>query len=115
MRGYPRCNTEGAPASCASKTLWGDTNKCQLGTYFDKDGDGWNRQITTNCDGSAGQSGSSFYFYTASGIAVTTGVFSQHYCLGVCADPQFAAYPNVITRITPTYLDVINYFQAKYE
>lgn len=114
MRGYPRCNTEGAPAGCVSKTLWGDPNRCQLGTYFDKDGDGWNRQITTNCDGSAGQSGSSFYFYASNGVAVTTGVFSQHYCLGVCADPQYAAYPNVITRITPTYLDVINYFQSKY-
>jgi V8-like Glu-specific endopeptidase len=116
MRGYPRCATEGAPAEgCLPKTLWGDVNKCRLGTYFDKDGDGWNRQITTNCDGSAGQSGSSFYFYTSSGIAVTTGVFSHHYCLGECADPQFEAYPNVITRITPTYLDVINYFQNKYD
>lgn len=115
MRGYPRCNTEGAPAGCVPKTLWGDTKVCELGTYFDKDGDNWSRQITTNCDGSAGQSGSSFYFYTAAGIAVTSGVFSQHYCLGACSDPQFAAFPNVITRITPTYLDVINYFQAKYD
>ena len=114
MRGYPRCNTTGSPVGCEPKTLWGDTQTCELGTFFDTDGDGWNRQIKTNCDGSAGQSGSSFYYYTSDGVPATIGVFSHHYCLGGCPASEHSAWPNVITRITPTYLDVINYFRAEY-
>ena len=116
MRGYPRCNTAGAPNGCDPKTLWGDTKLCDLGTFFSPDSDGWNREITTNCDGSDGQSGSSFYYNTSDGLAATIGVFSGHYCLGACAPAaeQYDAYPNVITRITPEYLDVINWFQAEY-
>ncbi len=114
MRGYPRCNTTGAPVGCLPKTLWGDTKTCELGTFFDTDGDGWNRQIETNCDGSAGQSGSSFYYYTSDGVPATIGVFSQHYCLAGCPGTEHDQWPNVITRITPTYLDVINWFRAEY-
>lgn len=114
MRGYPRCNTTGAPAGCEPKTLWGDTKTCGLGTFFNTDGDGWNREILTNCDGSAGQSGSSFYYYTADGVPASAGVFSQHYCLAGCPGTANDDYPNVITRITPTYLDVINWFRAEY-
>lgn len=116
MRGYPRCNTAGAPVGCVSKTLWGDTKTCELGTFFSPDADGWNREITTNCDGSGGQSGSAFYYYTSNGEPAAIGVFSGQYCSGACAPEQEAydAFPNVITRITPEYLDVINYFQAHY-
>jgi hypothetical protein len=39
-------------------------------------------------------------------------VFSQHYCLAGCPDSEHNAWPNVITRITPTYLDVINLYRA---
>jgi V8-like Glu-specific endopeptidase len=114
MRGYPRCNTTGAPDGCLPKTLWGDTKTCELGTFFDMDGDGWNRQIKTNCDGSAGQSGSSFYYYTSDGAPASVGVFSQHYCLAGCPESEHNAWPNVITRITPTYLDVINLYRAAF-
>lgn len=116
MRGYPRCNVAGAPGNCVPKTLWGDTKLCDLGTFFSPDSDGWNREITTNCDGSDGQSGSSFYYNTSDGLAATIGVFSGQYCAGACspAAEPFDAYPNVITRITPEYLDVINWFQAEY-
>lgn len=122
MRGYPRCGVTGSPvkpdgSTCDPKTLWGDTQVCQFGTSFNPDGDGWNREIKTNCDGSAGQSGSSFYFYSpSSGDPVTMGVFSQHYCLGTCTgdQAQYVNWPNVITRITPTYRDFISYFRSAY-
>jgi len=114
MRGYPRCNTDGSPEGCEPKTLWGDTHTCELGTFFDPDADGWNRQIKTNCDGSKGQSGSSFYYYTNEGVPATIGVFSEHYCLAGCPDSVHNEWPNVITRITPTYLDVINDFRRRY-
>jgi V8-like Glu-specific endopeptidase len=122
MRGYPRCGVTGSPLKpngddCDPKTLWGDTQSCQLGNFFNTDSDGWNREITTNCDGSAGQSGSSFYFTSpSSGDPVSMGVFSQHYCLGTCtgSQAQYVDWPNVITRITPTYRDVISYFRDRY-
>lgn len=122
MRGYPRCGVTGSPtkaggSTCDPKTLWGDVQSCDLGTFYNTDGDGWNREISTNCDGSAGQSGSSFFFTSPStGNTVTMGVFSHHYCLGTCTGSaaQYINWPNVITRITPTYRDVISYFRTKY-
>ncbi|MBX2797777.1 MAG: trypsin-like serine protease [Myxococcales bacterium] len=122
MRGYPRCGVEGSPtlpggATCDPKTLWASVKRCDMGTFFNLDGDNWNREITTNCDGSAGQSGSSFYFYHPdSGNPVSMGVFSRHYCLGECGpdQQQFDAYPNVITRITPYYRWVISWFRQAY-
>jgi hypothetical protein len=43
-------------------------------------------------------------------------VFSGHHCAGACppSAEAYDAFPNVITRITPEYLDVINYFQVNY-
>lgn len=124
MRGYPRCGVPDSPtkpngATCDPKTLWGDVNVCELGTFFNLDADNWNREILTNCDGSAGQSGSSFYFYSpSSGNPVSMGVYSRDRChlLGVCtgSDAEYASWPNVITRITPTYRDVISYFRTTY-
>jgi hypothetical protein len=114
MRGYPRCDTVGEPVGCLAKTLWGDTAECELGQFFSPDSDGWNREIKTNCDGSDGQSGSSFYYYTDDGDPATIGVFSGHYCDGACSGSSNDAWPNVITRITPEYLDIINWFQAAY-
>ncbi len=122
MRGYPRCGVTGSPtkangSTCDPKTLWGDTKKCALGAFFNTDGDGWNREIKTNCDGSDGQSGSSFYFYSpSSGNPVSMGVFSHHYCLGACTggNAKHINWPNVITRITPEYRDVISWFRTAY-
>lgn len=122
MRGYPRCSVEGAPeladgSDCDPKTLWGDVNTCDLNAFFNTDDDGWNREITTNCDGSDGQSGSSFYLYHPdSGNPVSIGVYSRQYCLGVCGpdDVAFEDYPNVITRITPYYRSVISWFRQAY-
>ncbi len=113
MRGYPRCTTAGSPNGCDPKTLWGDVKRCETGQYFNPDPMGWNYEIKTNCDGSAGQSGSSFYYYT-NGAVATAGVFSGQYCDGACAGTSNDAWPNIITRITPTYLDVISWFRAAY-
>jgi len=113
MRGYPRCDTEGEPVGCQSKMLWGDTKRCETGQYFNPDPNGWNYEIKTNCDGSDGQSGSSFYYWSGSNV-YTTGVFSQHYCLGGCPGNANSAWPNVMTRITPTYMNIISWFRAAY-
>jgi V8-like Glu-specific endopeptidase len=114
MRGYPRCTDEGAPVGCEPKTLWGDIKRCEMGTYFSMDSDGWNREIKTNCDGSAGQSGSPFFYYNAEGNPVVIGVFSQQYCSAGCPDSQHNAWPNVITRITPEYLSIISWYRSAY-
>lgn len=113
MRGYPRCGTGGAPVGCDPKTLWGDVKRCETGQYFNPDPSGWNYEIKTNCDGSGGHSGSSYYYYTTNAVA-TIGVFSGQYCDGPCAGNAFDAWPNIITRITPTYLNVISWFRAAY-
>jgi V8-like Glu-specific endopeptidase len=114
MRGYPRCNDEGAPENCEPKTLWGDTKRCEMGTYFSMDDDGWNREIKTNCDGSAGQSGSPFYYLNEDRNPVVIGVFSQQYCSAGCPDSQHNLWPNVLTRITPEYLSVINWYRMAF-
>lgn len=112
MRGYPRCNVNGAPAGCQPKTLWGDTKRCNTGQYFNLDPSNWSLEIKTNCDGSDGQSGSSFYYYSG-GTAYTIGVYSGQYCSGTCSATH-RAWPNIITRITPTYMNAISWFRAAY-
>ena len=41
--------------------------------------------------------------------------FRGHYCLGICpVGNNNEAWPNVITRITPSYYNVIAWFRANY-
>lgn len=117
MRGYPQC-TGGAksPPGCDQtlglperhQALWGDVNPCGLGIYYSPDADGWSQEISMNCDGSGGMSGSAIYTYDSDinpGNPVAFGVYSQMH------SPTDASHPNQMTRITPSYASWISYYK----
>ncbi|WP_002633889.1 trypsin-like serine peptidase [Myxococcus hansupus] len=113
MRGYPGCSGAAAPASCTSRTLYGDVNLCRTGNAYSPDADGWHREIDISCDGSPGQSGSPIYSYDApvSG-PVVVGQYNQYYCTGTgCAGNSF---PNTMGHLTPSWNSTISYFKSLY-
>ncbi|MFP2912083.1 trypsin-like serine peptidase [Pyxidicoccus sp. 3LFB2] len=112
LRGYPGCSGASAPASCTSRTLYGDINSCKVGRGFSPDSAGWDREITLSCDGSPGQSGSPIYSFLSDGSPVVVGQYNQYYCTGEgCAGN---AYPNVMGHLTPSWNETISYFKSLY-
>lgn len=119
MRGYPRANPNTSacfnypsmPSPCTPWVLYGDTELCDPGSFFNPDSDGWNREVSMDCDGQRGMSGSSFYTYNAHPAGpVALGQYSQYWCTPPnCSDLTFA---NVMTRITPQYASVISFWRS---
>jgi V8-like Glu-specific endopeptidase len=117
-RGYPSCNPgfSERPAGCQTARLYGDKQKCGIGSGSYKNGDGWYRLIATSCDLSRGHSGSaiSHYFYDSK-IAATVPVVSMmvvsHTCF-TCGPLDF--YPNRARRITPGNLGTISWLRQAF-
>ena len=104
-RAYPLCILPGAPSSCSSHTLYGDTNQCVLAGPSHPDSDGYDRLILHSCDSSGGQSGAPLYYTGSIAFAVEVSGFN---CFGpgtpLCSDP---ATPNRLRRITPSWSDLM--------
>lgn len=125
MRGYPRCfdTVEGvqvpdaeAPPGCLRFTLYGDRSACTIGEISSPDGDGWNRELWVDCDGSRGMSGSAMYTADSPGGLVALGVYSQFICTAAaCASSSQGDFPNTITRITPEYAQLISMGKALWD
>lgn len=110
MRGYPVFSANNAaPATMVSAgALWGDTQRCNIGTAFSPDSAGDDREATFDCDGSDGQSGSPIYRKTPS--TLTRGVFSgANACQNAaCSGMTFV---NTMTILTPAYASWVNWFK----
>ncbi|HZH14961.1 MAG TPA: trypsin-like peptidase domain-containing protein [Archangium sp.] len=112
LRGYPGCSGASAPASCTSRTLYGDVKACKVGSGFSPDSAGSDREITLSCDGSPGQSGSPIYSSVPNVGTVVVGQYNQYYCTGTgCAG---TAFPNVMGHLTPSWNETISYFKSMY-
>lgn len=119
MRGYPRAdpgngtcwNYPSRPQPCTPWVLYGDTETCNPGSFFSPDSDNWNREVSLDCDGSRGMSGSAFYTYNAHPDGpVALGEYSQALCIpDDCKGMNFA---NVMTRITPQYASAISFWRS---
>ena len=123
-RGYPMCegSASNRPALCDNDTfgeelywarLFGDSQPCDLGSYFSPGPDGWNRVIKHSCDTSGGHSGSSVYHYrfneaTEQWVPVVSMVHHSTDC-GVCSSG--ADHPNRARRITPGDLGIISWLR----
>ncbi len=123
-RGYPMCegSASNRPALCDNDTfgeelywarLFGDSQPCDLGSYFSPGPDGWNRVIKHSCDTSGGHSGSSVYHYrfneaTEQWVPVVSMVHHSTDC-GVCSSD--ADHPNRARRITPGDLGIISWLR----
>jgi hypothetical protein len=125
-RGYPVCagtcgsnNIDNSPPACdgdgadKSLRLYGDTNLCATGSYFNDGPDGWNRNISISCDMSGGHSGSAVYHYffdanLGKSVPVVAMVAIQETCCFCSADTDF---PNIARRITPSDLGTISFFR----
>lgn len=119
MRGYPRAdpntglcfNYPSMPNPCTPWVLYGDTELCNPGSFFSPDSDGWNREVSMDCDGQRGMSGSAFYTYNAHPDGpVALGEYSQASCIP--PDCTGITYANVMTRITPQYASVISFWRS---
>lgn len=104
------CDADGADKSLR---LYGDVNLCAMGSYFNEGPDDWNRNISTSCDMSGGQSGSAVYHYffdqvLGKWVPVVAGVAVQETC---CFCSGSTNFPNVMRRITPGDLGTISFFR----
>ena len=114
-RGYPACDTDrgNQPVNCQYSRLYGDTAECQIGSFFAKGPDGWNRRFTVSCDLSAGHSGSPVYHYFYDPVLkaawpVVAAVVTHESCYK-CSPGDF--FPNTARRITPGDLDTISWLR----
>jgi V8-like Glu-specific endopeptidase len=114
-RGYPQCGTDrgNQPANCQKSRLYGDSAYCEIGSFFAKGPDGWNRRFTVSCDLSAGHSGSPVYHYFYDPVLkqswpVVAAVVTHEACFK-CEAGDF--YPNTVRRITPGDLDTISWLR----
>jgi V8-like Glu-specific endopeptidase len=119
-RGYPICpascgdsNVDNSPAGCQPARLYGQPFSGSLGSYFNTGPDGWNRNISTNCDMSQGHSGSALYHYFFDSklnkvVPVVAMVAIQETCCTCSANTNF---PNINRRITPGDLGIISFFR----
>jgi V8-like Glu-specific endopeptidase len=119
MRGYPRADpaTEtcfdypSRPHPCTPWILYGDTELCDPGSFFSPDSSNWNREVSLDCDGSRGMSGSAFYTYEAHPSGpVALGEYSQAVCIP--DDCKGVTFANVMTRITPQYASAISFWRS---
>ena len=119
-RGYPICpaacgasNIDNSPTGCQTARLYGQPFSGSLGSYFNTGPDGWNRNISTNCDMSQGHSGSALYHYFFDSklnktVPVVAMVAIQETCCICSANTNF---PNINRRITPGDLGIISFFR----
>ncbi len=117
-RGYPQCNTDrgNAPANCQVARMYGDTQLCNLGGFYNAGADGWNRRVAVSCDLSAGHSGSPVYHYffdTSLGkwVPVVSMVVITESCTTCSAADT---YPNRARRITPGDLATISWLRETF-
>jgi V8-like Glu-specific endopeptidase len=114
-RGYPLCDNDrgNQPANCQDSRLYGDSAYCDIGSFFAKGPDGWNRRFTVSCDLSGGHSGSAVYHYffdisLAKFVPVVAAVVTHEAC-STCG--LFDFYPNTARRITPGDLATISWLR----
>jgi V8-like Glu-specific endopeptidase len=94
-RGYPACGGADSPASCVSRTLYGDESH---GVSNFHQGD---RLFDHSSDLNGGHSGGPMYFYT-DGQAKFYGVQSGQYCSGASCSGSDV---NIAVRITGDWFD----------
>jgi V8-like Glu-specific endopeptidase len=114
-RGYPQCGTDrgNAPAGCQIARMYGDTNLCSIGGFYDKAPDNWHRRFSVSCDLSAGHSGSPVYHYFYDSklqkyVPVVAGVVITESCF-TCG--PLDNFPNRARRITPGDLGTISWLR----
>jgi V8-like Glu-specific endopeptidase len=117
-RGYPLCNTDrnNEPAGCQDSRLYGDTNLCGIGGFYDPGPDGWNRRIAVSCDLSAGHSGSAVYhYYFDPAIGQYWPVVTMMVITESCTTcGPLDNYPNRARRITPGDLGTISWLRETF-
>jgi V8-like Glu-specific endopeptidase len=115
-RGYPLCGTAEEPANCQDGRLYGDTQTCGIGSFYNQGPDGWNRRISVSCDMGRGHSGSAAYNYfwdssLGKYVPVVAMVASTHSCFTCGPNDN---YPNVFRRITPGDLGTISWLRETF-
>lgn len=115
-RGYPLCGTSNDPANCQDSRLYGDTQNCNIGNFYNTGPDGWNRRISVSCDMSGGHSGSAVYNYfwdpnLGQYVPVVAMVASTQSC-STCGPSDI--YPNTMRRITPGDLGTISWLRETF-
>jgi len=117
-RGYPLCDNDrmNEPANCQDARLYGDSNQCGIGNFYNQGPDGWHRQIRVSCDISAGHSGSAVYHYfydttLNKWVPVVSMVVTNESCTTCSQDDS---YPNTSRRITPGDLATISWLRETF-
>ncbi len=120
-RGYPQCNTGRGNSpiggndqnNCQNGRMYGDVNRCNIGSFSNKGADGWNRRATISCDLSGGHSGSPVYFWhklpNNTYVPVVTLIVSTESCSTNCAANN--NFPNGAVRLTPANMGTISWLR----
>ncbi len=120
-RGYPICtgSRPDNPISCQPSRLYGNKGNCNIDSFSDVDGSGWNRLFSHRCDTSGGHSGSAMYGYYdyANGTKNGPWVVGTHFfslCDRGAPIPACAAaddYPSIAHRHTPGDMAVMTWLK----
>ncbi|MCA9980195.1 MAG: trypsin-like peptidase domain-containing protein, partial [Anaerolineales bacterium] len=120
-RGYAQCNTArgnspiggNSENNCQNGRMYGDVNRCNIGSFSNKGADGWNRRVSISCDLSGGHSGSPVYFWhrlpNNKYVPVVTLIVSTESCSLNCAENN--NFPNGAVRLTPANMGTISWLR----
>lgn len=128
MRGYPSCGTSDNwtrasrpggwnSTTCQHNTLYGDTTMCDVGSGLNLI-NGSFAELTIDCDGSPGMSGSMFYVWNSgTNAAHAVGVYSFESCAGnpgYTGAPSCAGvtHPGHMTALTADRGDLLSVYRS---
>lgn len=111
--GYPLCGDPLSPSPCTSRTAYGQTSPCTIGSFMNADGSGgYKYQFATSCDASNGMSGSSVWTNALGGFAVVGFHFASS-----CTSPATCAastYNSLAVRLDPGMAGTIAWLRTTY-